>query len=56
MVAGHYQPLADGGALDFCAARPNLPSAVESEDKDKQIDMGPECGLSTAPDLLVFGL
>ena len=56
MVAGHYQPLADGGAMNLCATRPNLPSAVESEDKDKQIDMGPACGFSTASDLLVFGL
>jgi hypothetical protein len=56
MVAGHYQPLADGGAIRSCATRPNLPSAVESEDKDKQIDMGPACCFSTGLGLLVFGL
>jgi hypothetical protein len=61
MVAGHYQPLADGGAKprDLTrATRPNLSSAVESEDKDKQVDMGPGFPFSTAPlsASLVFGL
>jgi len=40
MVAGHYQPLADDGAqIVSCTVRPNLSSAVGSEDKDKQADM-----------------
>jgi hypothetical protein len=42
MVVGHYQPLADDGTRTFqpadlvCTVRPNLSSAVGSEDKDKQ--------------------
>src|SRR5258708_1615530 len=51
MVAGHYQPLADDGATIAipCTVRPNLSSAVGSEDKDKQADMGPSITFSTAP-------
>src|SRR5690242_9449462 len=52
MVAGHYQPLADGDAIELptpCVARPNLSSAVESEDKDKQSQVGPGLRFSSAP-------
>jgi len=39
-----------------CTVRPNLSSAVGSEDKDKQAYMRPECPVSTTGDSLVFGL
>jgi hypothetical protein len=61
MVVGHYQPLADDGTLTFnlppvCTVRPNLPSAVDSEDKDKQAYLRPLSRFSRAVGTLVFGL
>jgi hypothetical protein len=62
MVVGHYQPLADDGTrtlqlkASVCTVRPNLPSAVDSEDKDKQAYLRPERRFSRAGDSLVFGL
>jgi hypothetical protein len=65
MVVGHYQPLADDGTRTFphlpiaspvCTVRPNLPSAVDSEDKDKQAYLRPERRFSRPGDSLVFGL
>jgi hypothetical protein len=62
MVVGHYQPLADDGTHTFqldapvCTVRPNLPSAVDSEDKDKQAYLRPERRFSRPGDSLVFGL
>ena len=41
MVAGHYQPLADSGsAITLHIARPNLSSAVGSEDKESKLVEG----------------
>jgi hypothetical protein len=58
MVAGHYQPLADNGArAAMHTVRPNLSSAVGSEDKDKQTYMRlVPAYFKGHPDLLVFGL
>src|SRR5271165_2095012 len=58
MVAGHYQPLADDGAKrsNNRTVRPNLSSAVGSEDEDKQADMETAWAFSSRPGTLVFGL
>src|SRR6266545_3134494 len=58
MVAGHYQPLADDGARWLsCTVRPNLSSAVGSEDKDKQVDLRATSTFSSLSlHSLVFGL
>jgi hypothetical protein len=60
MVVGHYQPLADDGTITFQqpvrTVRPNLPSAVDSEDKDKQAYLRPDSRISRPGSSLVFSL